>query len=268
MSTKKTTAKTTKVKATAAKSVATPAIESKVDELTELKKMVKELALGQETLVNRLEAKEIENLEYREMLVEMKLGLEEREAEGEVIERDGEIVYDPYDSHDPFGILASIPPSDDYPEGRALGWKSPRYREKRGWRGWFPIEHGDSVAGENDQFLANYISDPPERMVGPDVLDNCIRRGDMVLSWIDARIWSERQHKRELLARKRTLQAGSGKTEILRDGVEIVGKGATKSHNPRREFNIPAPIPTYTTPEGNVDKVRSAFPVLRKTTED
>lgn len=260
---KKTTGKAAPKADAKPKEPAAPAVP-KADELADLKKMVQRLTGNVETLANRLEAKEIENLELKESVAEMKLGLEEREADGELIERDGDVLYDPFDSQDPFKILASIAPSDEYPEGRVLGWKSPVYREKRGWRGWIPVEHGDEIAGENDQFLSNYIPDPPDRMIGPDALDNYVRRGDMVLSWIDARIWNTRQQKRELLARKRSVQAGSAKTEVLRDGVEIVGKGATKSSNPRKEFTIPAPAPTYVTPDGNANAARTEFPVLRK----
>jgi hypothetical protein len=242
----------------------TPVDQPQIDELKELRGMVNKLIQTNESLTNRLEAQQIEVLEYQEMVANLELGLEEREADGELIERDGEIEYDPYSEQDPFKILNNIPACREFPEGQKLGWKSPVYRDKRGWRGWFPIEHGDEYAGENDQFLSNYIPDPPERMIGPDRIDNYVRRGDMVLARMDMRIANTRMRKRELLAKKDQIKARSGKSHTLRDGVEIVGKGATKAANPRKEFVIPAPIATKNREVGD----RVVFPVTRNQTEE
>lgn len=215
--------------------------------------VIDDLKLQMELITDRLEVSDIEKIELQETIANLKLGLDEREATGEVIERGGEIVFDPYDSHDPFAIIGAIPVSPEFPEGQTLAWKSPDYRKRRGWRGWIPVEYGDKYAGKDNEFLSNYIVDPPERMVGPDQIDNCVRRGDLVLSWIDSRIWDERQTKRELLAKRRQIAAGSGATQILRDGVEITGPGRKAAKNPRKEFGIPkAP-----------DAVRTQHPVCK-----
>jgi hypothetical protein len=242
-----------------------PVDDTQAKEIAELKKMVGALLQKSETMENIMEAREIESQELRQTIYQLEQGLNEREATGEVIEREGEIVYDPYSVQNPFTIKTEIPPNQDFPDGQILGWKSPSYRKKRGWRGWIPIEHGDHYAGDNDEFLSTYIPDPPERMIGPDAIDNYVRRADMVLARLSKPIAEARARKRELLAKRKRLAAQAGGTEVLRDGVEIVGEGATPAKNPRREFGIAAPIPKR---EDGRDAFRTSLPITRDKSQE
>ncbi len=162
---------------------------------------------------------------YKQMVDDLKVQMED--GKGEVtrdeINRAMEVLYDPYDVQDPFKILAEIPPDETDPDGQVLQWKSPRYRERRGWRGWIPI-HWDDQYG-NEETLAKYVLEPPARMVGPDKVDSCVRRGDKVLSRLNKRIWQSRQLKRELLQAQQQGMYEQGQEQIIREGLRIVGKG-------------------------------------------
>ena len=258
---KKTVAKPkAKPKVTKPKVAKVPVVTERDNEVADLKKMVMALMQKSEVMENIMAAREIESQELQENIYRLGQGLEEREGTGEVIERDGEILYDPYSVQYPFTIKSEIPPNAECPDGQILGWKSPAYRKKRGWRGWVAIEHGDSYAGKDDEFLSNYIPDPPERMIGPDQLDNYVRRADMVLARLPKPIAEARARKRELQSKRKQMAANSGRTQVLREGVEIVGEGAIPAKNPRREFGIAPPAPKRA--DGR-DAFRTSLPVTR-----
>lgn len=147
-----------------------------------------------------------------------------------------ELLYDPYDSKNPFKVIGHIEPNDEYPEGAVVGWKSPTYRARRQWRGWTPFRYGDQYTGKNGEKLSDYIPDPPPMLEGTGELDNYVRRGDVVLARLDKRIWESRQAKRILDSQRNMGQAGSRARTVIRDGVEVVGRGVSKSQRPRGGF--------------------------------
>ncbi len=181
---------------------------------------------------------------YKQMTDDLKIRLDEGK-EGvtrDEINRAMEVLYDPYDVQDPFAILREIPPDETDPDGQVLQWKSPRYRVRRGWRGWIPIQWDDQYG--TDEILSLYLNEPPARMVGPDKVDSLVRRGDLVLSRINKRIWQSRQLKRELLSAQQRGAFENNQEEIIRDGLRIVGKGLQRDEKPqqkssesRQEFN-------------------------------
>lgn len=145
------------------------------------------------------------------------------------------MLYDPFDAKNPFKIIGHIEPDDEYPEGAVVGWKSPAYRERRQWRGWHPFTYGDKYTGKDGELLSKYVPDPPRRMEN-EKLDNYIRRGDVILARLDKRIWESRQAKRILDSQKNEGKAGSRARTVLGEGVEVVGRGVSKSHRPTGGF--------------------------------
>lgn len=143
------------------------------------------------------------------------------------------ILRDPFDQNsNPFHIIKRVPPLDnnDPKCGYVLGWISERYRNGsgQGWKGWVPLEYGDKFTGENGEKLKEYISDPPMRMIGPDKVDNLVRRADLVLcrivaDWFDARQENSARESRERVA---ALAVPEGE-EVLPgvEGVTSIGGG-------------------------------------------
>jgi hypothetical protein len=150
-------------------------------------------------------------------------------------ESEAQLLYDPYDSKNPFKVIGGIEPNQEYPEGAVVAWKSPTYRERRQWRGWVPFTYGDPYTGKNGELLTNYIPDPPPMMENTG-LDDYVRRGDVVLARLDKQIWESRQAKRILESDKNLGRAGSRAKTVLNEGVEIVGRGVSKSQRPRDGF--------------------------------
>ncbi len=150
-------------------------------------------------------------------------------------ESQAQVLYDPYDSKNPFKIVGEIPKCDEYPEGAIVSWKSPAYRARRQWRGWIPFEYGDEFTGKSGEKLEQFIPDPPPRMDNA-TLDNFVRRGDVILARLDKRIYESRQAKRIMESQRNTGKAGSRAKTVLGDGVEIVGHGLKPSERPRGGF--------------------------------
>jgi hypothetical protein len=150
-------------------------------------------------------------------------------------ESEAKMLYDPYDSKNPFKVIGHIQPNDEYPEGAIVAWKSPSYRARRQWRGWTPFTYGDRYTGKNGEDLTNYIPDPPPS-IDHEGLDNYVRRGDVVLARLDRRIFESRQQKRIMESNRNQGKAGSRAKTVLGDGVEIVGQGVSKSPRPRGGF--------------------------------
>lgn len=103
-----------------------------------------------------------------------------------------EILRDPYDTRNALKILAD-------PPGKKLRWISIQYREMRNMKGWTPVRYDDPIGRE----IHRYIGEPPSRMLGSSEMDAVVRRGDVVLAWIDAGIWKARQLKREAEANRK-----------------------------------------------------------------
>jgi hypothetical protein len=150
-------------------------------------------------------------------------------------ESEATLLYDPFDSKNPFKVIGEIAPDDEYPNGAIVAWKSPAYRARRQWRGWVPFSYGDAYTGKNGELLTKYIPDPPP-MIDHQGLDSYVRRGDVVLARIDKRIWESRQAKRVLDSNRNLGKAGSRAKTVLGEGVEIVGQGISKSQRPRGGF--------------------------------
>ncbi len=139
--------------------------------------------------------------------------------------------FDPYENTDDAHEIKA------QPEGYRLYWCNPNYRERRGWRGWVPVEY-DSEIGRN---LSAYLNDPPIKMEGSKNFDNWVRRGaDSVLCYMPIGMWTRRQDvKREKNMRK----LGSVRNQSnrsIRDGVSTYGPGLTDSVRPRKGF-VPGP---------------------------
>jgi len=152
----------------------------------------------------------------------------------EAIDREIELLYDPYDSQRPYKIIGEIAPDNEYPEGQVLRWLSPRFREVRGMRGWVALQYGDTYTGKNGELLKKYIPDPPARMVGSDKLDSYVRRADLILGRLDKRIWQSRRLKAILESARRRGSLESDKPIKIRDGVWLTGEGLKKDENPKQ----------------------------------
>ena len=187
-------------------------------------------------LEDRLETKEAEAQMLEETIADMR---QQYELDGFTEEPEAEILYDPYYSKRPYMIIGEIPPDQTFPEGQVLGWKNEKHREqRRGWRGWRPMGYGDQYTGKDGELLKNYIVDPPPRMEGSTKMDNWVRRTDSVLCRLDKRIFDARQTRRETLSRRNVSGAGSSRTQVLKDGVEVVGAGLRTQDRPAGGFRM------------------------------
>jgi hypothetical protein len=191
-----------------------------------------EFATRRQALEEELNAQRELIEQYRQELAASR----DSDDDGPDIEREAELLYDPYDSKNPFKVIGNIEPNDEYPDGAVVAWKSPAYRARRQWRGWKPFAYGDQYTGKHGDKLSSYIPDPPPMLQGTAELDNYVRRGDVVLARLDKRIWESRQAKRILDSERRRGQSGSRARTVIRDGVELVGEGISQSHRPRGGF--------------------------------
>lgn len=234
--------------------------EPQPDRIARLEEMVNQLTAKLDEVENVAEARGLEVLELQREINRVEVAAQERVAAGEIVEPEADIIHDPYEGHNAFAILKEIPEDDEFPKGQILGWKNPDYRSRRNWRGWIPIEYGDKYAGKNNELLTEYLVEAPERMVGPDAIDNYVRRGDVVLARLDKRIAESRARKRVIKSRRKAMAASQGGIQVLRDGVELVGEGATRARNPRKEFTTAPPTPTR---EDGRDVARTRLPITR-----
>jgi len=146
----------------------------------------------------------------------------------------GKVTYDPFTVSEPFKIEKRLPPDDEAPEGWQLGWKNEHLRNGSGigWRGWIPMEYGDKWTGESGELLQPYIPDAPRRMVGPDRIDNLVRRADTILCRIRADWFDQRQmaSAAESQARVENLRVPEG--DVILPGVKTIGGGRQVDNNP------------------------------------
>lgn len=195
-----------------------------------------EMQASYEARLKQLEEELQAQKELREHYqTELEAGRDGSEDDTLFDESQAQLLYDPFDSKNPFKVIGEIPADDQYPSGAVIRWCSPEYRAKRTWRGWIPFEYGDDYTGKDGEHLANYIPDPPPRMDNKN-LDNYVRRGDVVLARLDKRIWESRQAKRLMDSQRNQGKAGSRAKTVLGDGVEIVGRGVSRSERPRGGF--------------------------------
>jgi len=201
----------------------------------------------------RLEAVSAENALLQEQISEARDERRAAIAAGEEVPGvEVELLYDPFDVQNGLAFIlepimdrhneptghykqVTVPADDQYPEGQTLGWKSERYRKDRGWRGWIPFRYGDEFTGENGEKLTAYMVDPPMKGEGEadGDFDMFVRRKGLILCRLDKRINDARNRKRE---RKNAIQRGAvqhGKTQVLGEGVEIVGEGMQDQARPQ-----------------------------------
>jgi hypothetical protein len=150
------------------------------------------------------------------------------------IESKIQLLHDPYDSQNPFKIVGEIPPDKEFPAGQVLGWKNPRFRGRRGWRGWKLMEWDDEYAGKDGEFLHNYLADPPEKLTDPAYTDNYVRRGDSILGRLDKRIFVSRMLKMQLDCAKNRGSLSDDEEISIGEGIKIVGTGMTEDMRPRQ----------------------------------
>lgn len=153
------------------------------------------------------------------------------------------ILKDPYaNTQNPFHIIARIPKIDnnDPDNGYVLGWKSERFRNGsgHGWMGWEALEYGDKFTGENGEKLRPYVPDPPRRMVGPDKVDNLVRRADTILcrlpaDWFDQRQEASARRSREMVE---NLTAPEG-TELIQGNSGVTSIGGGRQSDKKASFD-------------------------------
>jgi len=170
-----------------------------------------------------------------ERLARMEALIDSQQANGTYRGPEPKVFHDPFDTTNPHKIL-------NHPEGKKLGWKNPRIRDEKGWKGWEPVTW-DSEIGKN---IEQYIPSPPAKMVGIEKQDNYVRRGtDSVLAMIDEEIWMARQQKREHKALRKQLAANARANSAMGRGVETFGDGVkdeprpTGGFKPRTETPVP-----------------------------
>jgi hypothetical protein len=203
---------------------------------TASEEMLSRMELRLTDLEDRLEVAEAEKIVLEETVVDMR---EQYTQGGMAEEPEAEVLYDPYYSRNPYQIIGEIPPDATFPDGQVLGWKNEKHREeRRGWRGWIPLEYGDKYTGKTGELLQKYIIDPPPRLEGSSKMDNNVRRADSILCRLDKKIFDTRQTRRELLSKRNTSSSGSGRTQVLRDGIEVTGSGMRDQKRPAGGYKI------------------------------
>ena len=103
------------------------------------------------------------------------------EATSDEVER-ARVLRDPWAGTNAMEILR-------HPPGKRLRWINPETRKQSGMRGYTPVRHGDAIGRE----LPKYIKEPPSRMEGLAEISEVVRRGDVVLAWIDEGIARARE---------------------------------------------------------------------------
>ena len=183
-------------------------------------------------------AKEL--LEMEELVAAYKAKLTELTTSGQNVEPDVEPYYDPFFAQDPYEVNGMIPPCDTFPQGQMLCWLNPIQRERTGYKGWIVMEYGDRYTGENGEKLREYgIPDPPMIMEGSQRLDSKVRRGDVVLGRLDARIHETRMRRNNEKSDVRRETLGAVNENSLRPGVTYIGHGRQlDSAPPGKGFHI------------------------------
>ncbi len=164
-----------------------------------------------------------------------------------------EMVYDPFDEQNELSFKSvevldkhgdwtghwetvMIDADDDFPEGQVLGWKSPRVRADKGWRGWQAILFGDQYCGENGELLTKYLVNPPVPGAGKEDgdFDRHITRKGLVLARLDKRIGDARDRNSVLKGEKMRGEAHTSKTIGVARHVSLVGEGMKRQviHSP------------------------------------
>lgn len=135
--------------------------------------------------------------------------------------------------YDPFETTEDAHQIKAHPEGYRLYWCNPNLRDRKGWRGWIPVEY-DSEIGRN---LGDYLNDPPLKYEGSKSFDNTVRRGtDLVLCYMPIGMWSARYRAKQEKINGRVRGVRGDANRNIREGVNTFGPGLTDSVRPRKGF--------------------------------
>lgn len=169
--------------------------------------------------------------DYKRQVVELRAAI----AAGELDDAEVALEHDPYDEQkNAFAFKNDrFPPDNESPTGWVISWKSPKYRERRGWRGWIPLQYGDPFVGKNGENLDDHIFEPPKQLQGPGEIDSYVRRADLILCKIEAGVYDARQLNRERRAAKRRKGLMKQYTTPIRTGVTPTGPGLSEDPNPK-----------------------------------
>lgn len=125
-----------------------------------------------------------------------------------------EVLRDPYQDHSPYSIKK-------HPEGRRLYWKSIDKIKRSGFDGWTPVQRGDGIFEELDE----YINDSPLKY--SNTADGGVRRGQSILCWKPDGMWLAR--KKANADRANQIQARWKYEKRTPDGVDTFGPGPRTS---------------------------------------
>lgn len=181
--------------------------------------------------------KELDKLQSEKSEIEQQLtptlpadGRKASEATEEEIQR-ARVLRDPWDITNALKILKN-------PPGKILRWISPAYRAQgRGMRGWTAVRYDDPIGRELDL----YIPDPPNRMLGMVELDDVVRRGDVVLCWLDEGVYARRRHKNNEKANRHLVDAAQHKNKAFGKYGSSYGEGLQDDPDPQFREARPAP---------------------------
>ena len=180
-------------------------------------------------------------------------GRKASEATAEEIER-AQILRDPWDVTNALRILKN-------PPGKVLRWISPAYRAQgRGMRGWTAVRYEDPIGQELDL----YIPDPPSRMEGMIELDDVVRRGDVVLCWIDEGVYAARRQKNYLKANRHLKDAAQHGHKKFGKFGSTVGDGLQDDDDPgfRTKRTAPGMVSKQRLAEYRREAIRKGQPVV------
>jgi hypothetical protein len=218
--------------------------------------------------------------DFKDLVNDLRGRVEAQEEAGEPVERESDVFIDPFEDHDALVFKCDIiKPDSNFEFGRKLKWINPKLRNEIGMRGWEPVKLGDSflmaevknletgkVTEEAGAGLINYLNAIPSRMEGSSRLDDYIRRGDVLLCWIDMKIYIARMRRRDEDAlNKRLMLSDEGDQYDVkgRKGAHIIGPGLTRGGDPRlnrsaRSQYMPDNLDPHS---GNLSKSSAYIPV-------
>lgn len=181
--------------------------------------------------------KELDKLQTEKSEIEAQLtptlpsdGRKASEATEEEIQR-AQVLRDPWDVTNALKILRN-------PPGKVLRWISPALRSQgRGMRGWTPVRYDDPIGQELDL----YIPDPPNKMAGMVDLDDVVRRGDVVLCWLDEGIYRKRRIASDQKTNRHLYQAAQHKNRAFGKHGSSYGDGLQDDDDPQYREARPAP---------------------------
>lgn len=189
--------------------------------------------------------------DFMDLVNDLKSRVEAQEDAGEEVVRESDVFIDPYEGHDGLDFVCQvIPPDSNFEFGRQLKWINPKLRSEIGMRGWEPVKFGASfLLGEVKDLetskvsevpgakLGDYLKATPSRMEGSDRRDDHIRRGDLILCWIDMKIYIARMRRRDEDAMKKRILLSNENDQLDvhgRRGAHVIGPGLTRNSDSRQ----------------------------------